>query len=447
MLALKPHQEEAAAFLRARRYAILADPPRLGKTFPTAVVALERLAKYGGHILVVAPTSAKFVWRNAFASFGAGVPCRIIKTTAEAKAHTPATFNGVVIIPWGLLQHAPIQKACVLILDEAHRCQTSANTLSGLGVPMVQLNKRTGAAMKMMAAARSAFALSGTVMLNRPVNLWALLFGLKITRLTWHQYALRFCNGWFSPWGFDTNGASNLPELKALIAPHLLRRTKASVFPNYTPPEFRIVTFDRPIDKREATFNADALLELENPILSIEGLSEILHEAALKKVPDVVEFVSGLLDSEADMKLVVFAYHTDVIAELAAGLKAYRPVTITGATNTALREKRRQIFMTRRECRLVIANIIACSEAIDLSAADTTVFVETTWSPALLEQAAARVENINKAGCAALAYLLTIETSLDHYVLLRILQKMHVIDQVIPQESNPTNPRKKVTAK
>lgn len=420
---LKPHQLIAADFLRDRQRAILADPPRVGKTFPTTVVALERRSP-SGVILIVAPSSAKFVWRDAFYMFSPETPCRVVKTKADAVGALDRGFAGVVVVPWGLLTLVPPDKVDVLILDEVHRMQSKKAL-------------RTKAAMGLMAKAKTVFALSGTVMLNRPINLWALLFGLKIIRMDWFAYAHKFCKAWAAPWGFDTSGASNLPELKAIIKPHLLRRSKSEVFTGYTPPEFRLVTFDRPVQKQESAFDANALSELVNPILSIEGLSELLHEGALKKVPDVIEFVSGLLEEEADMKMVLFAYHVDVIEALAAGLKAYRPVTVTGAVNPELRESRRLIFQNNKACRLFIGNIIACSEGIDLSAADTVGFIETTWSPALLEQAAARVENVNKVDSAALAYLFTIEKSLDHYVLAKLLKKMAIIGQVIPQSSRP----------
>jgi SWI/SNF-related matrix-associated actin-dependent regulator 1 of chromatin subfamily A len=297
--------------------------------------------------------------------------------------------------------------------------------------------QRTKAALRLMKTASRIFALSGTLMNNRPINLWALLTGLKINKRSWYDFAVHFARGWVAPWGFDTSGASNLPELKALVAPHLLRRSKQSVFKNYTPPEFRLVTFDRPVNKRESQFDIAQLAELENPILSIEGLSEIVHETARKKLPDAIDFISGMLDEEPDMKLVVFAYHTDIIDELAAGLKLYRPVTVKGATSPEMREARRNIFMTKPQCRLFIGNIICCAEAIDLSIADTCVFVETTWVPSLLEQAAARVENLGKDDSATLAYLLTIETSLDHHILKRVLQKLSTIKKVIPNESKP----------
>ena len=421
---LKPHQLEAADFLRSRKRAILADPPRLGKTYPTILVALEHLAEHGGCILIVAPSSAKFVWRDATRLFDETVRVQIVKTVAEAKSGMEPCFRKVIIVPWGLLKDMPTVAATVLILDECHRMQS-------------EKAQRTKAALRLMKEADHVYALSGTLMNNRPINLWALLTGLKINKRAWYDYAVHFARGWAAPWGFDTSGSSNLAELKAMVKPHLLRRSKESVFKNYTPPEFRLITFDRPVNKQESKFNADELSELENPILSIEGLSEIVHETARKKLPDAIEFISGLLDEEPDMKLVVFAYHTDIIADLAAGLKAYRPVTVTGATNPTLREKRRQIFMTKPPCRLFIGNIICCAEGIDLSIADTCVFVETTWVPSLLEQAAARVENLGKADSAALAYLLTIETSLDHYVLKRVLEKLSITRKVIPNESKP----------
>lgn len=427
MTVLMPHQLEAVTFLRERKRALLCDPPRLGKTLPTITVALERIA-YAGYVLVVAPSSAKFVWRDATAAVSPAMPCLVMKTEAEVKTGPPKHFSGVIVLPWGLLKLWPLSKTTVLVLDEVHRMQSKTA-------------QRTKAAMKLMAKADAVFALSGTLMMNRPINLWAVLTGLRINKMAWWDYAHHFCKAWIAPWGLDVSGAANLPELKALIKPHLLRRSKAQVFKNYVPPEYRLITFDRPISRRESAFDVKQLTDLPNPIVSIEGLSEVLHEAALKKLPDAIDFISGLLDEELDMKLVVFAYHTDVITELVAGLKQYRPVSVKGDTPAAMREKRRLIFQDRVECRLFIGNIIACSEAIDLSAADTVVFIETTWSSSILEQAAARVENINKPSCAALAYILTIEKSLDHYILQSILKKMKVISQVIPEVSIPNQRR------
>jgi SNF2 family DNA or RNA helicase len=71
------------------------------------------------------------------------------------------------------------------------------------------------------------------------------------------------------------------------------------------------------------------------------------------------------------------------------------------------------------------------SEGVDLSAADTIVFVECTWSTSALEQASSRVENIAKSSVKPLIYILTIRASLDHTVLAKILAKQNIINQII----------------
>jgi SNF2 family DNA or RNA helicase len=81
--------------------------------------------------------------------------------------------------------------------------------------------------------------------------------------------------------------------------------------------------------------------------------------------------------------------------------------------------------------KLIIGNIAAMSEGVDLSAADTIVFVECTWSTSALEQASSRVENINKNGIPPIIYILTIRASLDHNVLAKVLKKLHVVSQII----------------
>ena len=80
---------------------------------------------------------------------------------------------------------------------------------------------------------------------------------------------------------------------------------------------------------------------------------------------------------------------------------------------------------------IIIGNIAAMSEGVDLSAADTIVFVECTWSTSALEQASSRVENINKSGIPPVIYILTIKASLDHNVLAKVLKKLNVVNQII----------------
>jgi superfamily II DNA or RNA helicase len=105
-------------------------------------------------------------------------------------------------------------------------------------------------------------------------------------------------------------------------------------------------------------------------------------------------------------------------------------VVITGETPRPKRDQALASFQSgKTEC--IIGNIAAMSEGVDLSAADTIVFVECTWSTSALEQASSRVENINKSGIPPVIYILTIKASLDHNVLAKVLKNLNVVNHII----------------
>jgi SWI/SNF-related matrix-associated actin-dependent regulator 1 of chromatin subfamily A len=287
---------------------------------------------------------------------------------------------------------------------------------------------RTKAAMHLMKNITHVYALSGTPIPNRPIELWPILHGLGIYRGGWFDFASRYCKLWASPWGMDASGASNIPELKALMKPHVLRRKKEDVFKDYKDPQVSLITFDLPNDKREQQFDADALVANPNALLAFEGLAEIMKEAGMRKVNAASEFIDDLL--QAGEPVVVFAHHKDVVQALQSELKVHKPVTVVGDTPRAQRDKAIEAFQAGKT-KCIIGNIAAMSEGVDLSAADTIVFVECTWSTSALEQASSRVENITKNGIAPVIYILTIRASLDHTVLAKILKKQNIINQII----------------
>jgi SWI/SNF-related matrix-associated actin-dependent regulator 1 of chromatin subfamily A len=403
------HQEESKQFLLQKKRGILADQPRVGKTLPTAAAAIEHLPA-----LVVCPAIAKNVWATAVNKLNPDVPILIVNSKAAAAGLTKQP--GVTIVNYDLLQYLP-EKASfeTLVLDECHRVKNPKAA-------------RTKAALKLMKACKRVYALSGTPIPNRPIELWPILHGLGIYRGGWYDFAARYAKMWQAPWGLDTSGASNIPELKALMKPHVLRRKKEDVFKDYKEPQVSLITFDLPVDKREKQFDVDALVRNPDAMLNFEGLAEIMREAGEKKVAPAAEFVDDLLQSGEPV--VLFVHHKDVAARLMDELKAHKPVMIIGDTPAKARQKALDDFQSGKT-RLIIGNIAAMSEGVDLSAADTIVFAECTWSTSALEQASSRVENVNKNGVQPLIYILTIRASLDHEVLARVLKKQNIVSQII----------------
>jgi SWI/SNF-related matrix-associated actin-dependent regulator 1 of chromatin subfamily A len=406
---LFPHQQEAKLFLLSRRRAILADQPRVGKTLPAAAAALENLP-----VLIVCPAIAKTVWEAAFARLAPNASVIVVNGKREASEPNSAD---ITIINYDVLQYGVtnVDRYKTLVLDECHRIKNPKAA-------------RTKAAMLAMKKVNHVYALSGTPIPNRPIELWPLLNGLGVFRGGWYDFAARYAKLWNAPWGLDSSGSSNLAELKAMMKPHVLRRKKEDIFKDYKEPQVSLITFDLPNDKREQTFDADALMANPNALLAFEGLAEIMREAGMKKVKAASEFIDNLLQSNEPV--VVFAHHKDVVQALQDELKLHKPVIVVGDTPRAKRDQSIAAFQAGKT-KCIIGNIAAMSEGVDLSAADTIVFVECTWSTSALEQASSRVENINKSGIPPVIYILTIKASLDHNVLAKVLKKKNIISQII----------------
>ena len=405
---LFPHQEEARDFLLAKRRCILADQPRVGKTLPAAAAALQHLPA-----IIVCPAIAKTVWEAAFNKIDPSVPVKVINGKKQA---AEIICSGVTIVNYDILSSVTTFSGIkTVVFDECHRLKNNKAI-------------RTKAAMLMMKKIDRVYALSGTPIPNRPIELWPILHGLGIYRGGWFDFAARYAKMWSAPWGMDVSGASNIPELKALMRPHVLRRKKEDIFMDYKQPQVSLVTFDLPVDKREQQFDADALVANPNALMAFEGLAEIMREAGMRKIKAASEFISDLLQSGEP--IVVFAHHKDVVHGLVEELKDHKPVVVVGDTPSAKRTENIAAFQSG-QTKVIVGNIAAMSEGVDLSAADTIVFVECTWSTSALEQASSRVENINKSGVKPVIYLLTIRASLDHNVLAKVLKKQNIVNQII----------------
>lgn len=413
---LFPHQIQARDFLLLRKRAILADAPRVGKTMPAASAAIQHLPA-----LVICPAVVKPGWVKAFAALG--YLAQEIKGRAAAQA---VKAEGIVVINYDLLPDLQqLDGWSTVILDESHRIKTPTA-------------KRTKSAIKIMKATPRVYALSGTPIPNKPIELWPLLHGLGIYKRSWLEFAFRYCKAWNPPWGgLDVSGASNLPELREKLKPHVLRRKREQVFTGYQHPVVSLVELDLPNDRREKAFDADAVAEAvsanPNAILAIDGLSEIMREGGERKAPLAADFIRARIEQEPDEPLVVFAWHKSVVAMLSDSLKQDTPIShvvVTGETSASAKQQAIEDFQAGK-VQVIIGNISSISEGVDLSRANTVIFAESTWQTSALEQASARVENINKQGCAPLIYLLTIRASLDSIVLSKVLKKVGIIEQII----------------
>lgn len=417
-----PHQLEGAKWLEDHPKALLADDMRLGKTRTALLSLLNHLP-----VMIICPASAKGVWRDEIREIDAS----LVIDSATGRSHKFIKRSDILVINYDILSdHLSAKRfparwrGATLAVDECHRAKSTDA-------------KRTRATQFFIEESKRTICLSGTPMPSRTAELWPILHSLGIVRMDQRAFEMRYAAAWQAPWGWDARGSSNLDELRESLRPFMLRRTKQQVFGTYVPYESRIITFDRPPDSRESLFDAEALSRHDNPLKSISGLSEVVKESGLRKIPDAIQFIEDRLRESETGKVCVFFWHKEVGQALQKSLARHKPGFITGQTSTAERERIRKAFRDDQSMAVAGGNILAAGEAIDLSVADTSIFVETSWVPKDVFQAAERTESMAKlGGKASTAYFLTLENSLDHHMLRRILLKQDVIDQVI----RPTNP-------
>lgn len=406
---LRSYQLQALTWLSTRPKAFLALEQGLGKT---AVAAVDISA---GKTLVICPATLKLNWAAELAMWRPDLKVQVI-----LKATTPVdTEADVWIVNYDIISKVNFPPLANLIADESHYLKS----------PQA---KRTKHAVKLIKQTPKVRLLSGTPVVNRPVELFSTLKAIDALKLDYISYGRRYCAGWQTPWGsFDASGASNLNELYEKLSPFMLRMTKAEVLKELPAKSYRVIELDLPICAEEKRL-VKSQIDLPKFSVPFEAIADILKMNAQRKLPLAVEHIENVLRSEE--KVVIFAWHTDIINQLAEALKAYGVVTLTGATPNVKRQANVVAFQScsKESPRVFIGNIKAAGVGITLTASAYVVFVESTWTPADLHQAADRTHRIGQKRSVQID-ILTISKSIDAIQLHKILDKTELITHLVKE--------------
>lgn len=147
------------------------------------------------------------------------------------------------------------------------------------------------------------------------------------------------------------------------------------------------------------------------------------------KVKPLVEALKEEFESGLD-KVVIAAWHTDVIGALADALAKYGVTGVDGSTSAKAREANVRAFQTDPKIRVFIGQIQAAGEAIDLSAAAELIFAESSFVPAQMAQFAMRITNFGQAR-APRVRVATLEGSIDDVIQTSLLRKWAAINSVL----------------
>ena len=421
---LYPFQADGVRFIeRKGGRALIADEMGLGKT----IQALTWLAAHPEKrpALIICPASVKLNWAKE---------CRIwcesdVQVLSGRKPHP--TSAGIVIINYDILPawlgSLAETKWAVMVVDEIHFIKNSKA-------------QRTKAAKKLGKGIPHIIGLSGTPIVNRPIEIYNAAKLIEPGCLPgFFSFIKRYCGAYHDGFGWKYDGASNTDELhKRLTDTVMIRRRKEDVLEDLPAKIRSVIPLDiinrreydraekdflgwlRDIDVEKAT-RAEAALAL----VKIEALKQLTIKG---KIGQCVEWIRDFVETNG--KLVVFSTHKDTIDRLMEEFKTVA-VRYDGSTGSAAREKAIDEFQGNPDVRLFIGNMKAAGVGITLTAASATCFVELGWTPGEHEQAEDRVHRIGQEADSVHAYYLIADRTIEEEISELLDQKRQVLDQVL----------------
>lgn len=419
---LKSYQKEGVKFLLEHPHRLLADDMGLGKTAQVIVAMHQRPFK---RAIIICPASVKYNW------------VRELEKWSDAKPKDIQVIDGgrdvvgdnikYTIVNYALLIKAGIHKQLTsrnyeyLIVDEAHYLKTLNS-------------KRSNAVLAkggLVYNATYKWFLSGTPVLNRPIELFPLLKTMAGSLLKPYDdlvsYGRRFCNGYELDGQWHFNGASNLDDLQERLAPFMLRRTKEEVLKELPPVTESVHRVKVDLGQHPE------LAEVDFPLDEIDGYmpsATVRRLIAEAKVPQVIDFVTQLLESEN--KIVVFTYHRSVTESLARGLEQFGPCLVYGGINAKDKAMAIRAFESDESKRVFIGQITSAGQGIDglQKAASYCVFAEPDWSPGVMDQARDRLRRIGQDH-PVFAYYVVAKGTMEEKMCYVVEAKRSVIRQII----------------
>ena len=415
-------QKEGAQWLTERKVALLADEMGLGKT-AQAITACDLLD--ARRVLVLCPAIARVNWMREWSRFSKrSLSCTVYLKTADART---SSRSDVTICSYDLASGTELSSALsaeswdVCVLDESHYLKN-------------RRAKRTQAVLgRIFGQCTAVWALSGTPAPNNSAELWPLLHAFGVYPQDYWSFVRRYCVFRTTPFGVQITGGRNIPELKRLIAPILLRRRKEAVltqlpkilftnvaieateipaaklineyWPNYKTfaPERQVSVLQEDLVEQSRvleTLVKDIGFRRETSIDILRGVDHKVKSLrrwiGIRKAPNVLKTIRAELDAGAYDKIVIFGVHKTVLEIMHDGLADYGSVLIYGGTPAAKRDRLVRRFQTEPRCRVFVGQVVAAGTAITLTAAHHVAMVEADWTPATNQQAVMRVHRIGQ---------------------------------------------------
>jgi SWI/SNF-related matrix-associated actin-dependent regulator 1 of chromatin subfamily A len=452
----RPYQIAGIEFVLQRPASLIADDMGLGKSVQS--IGLANLKNDIEFMLIICPNTLKLNWRDELGMWLVRkLNWGIVRDNGWPK-------ENIVIINYEQLKkyHDEIRSRQwdLVIADECHFCKNpkAIRTIQVVG------KKERGIWTTTPIEGRYKLALTGTPLLNRPIELFPILNWLDPTIFdNYFRFGLRYANGRKGRFGWDFTGHSNLKELQQKMrSTVMIRRRKDEVLTELPPKIRQIVeipassdtlagilkereTYDRYMDeyfklKEDANLakisdNHEAYLEAVDKLkecksIAFTEMARARHELALVKLPILSNHIKDMLEG-TDEKIVLFAHHHDMINGLASDFQGQCAI-LTGEQDIDEKNEAVLKFVNDPTCRLFLGSIKAAGIGLNKLqlVCSHGIFAEEDWVPAWMTQCEDRLHRFGQTRGVLIQHVV-LEGSMDSMMAKRIVKKQDIYDRTL----------------
>lgn len=338
---------------------------------------------------------------------------------SKSKYHFPVAEKLAELCKKGIIS--------VIAFDECHKSKDPTSLQSR--------------AMSLISAPYMA-AMSGTPLMNNPLDLYFPLSWLGYEKHSFYQFKQHYCTlgGWG---GSQVVGYKNLEEIRALMDEVMLRRLKTEVLD--LPEKLRKIEYVD-MTAKQAQIYKEVYMGVMNELQKIKFsnnplsmmirlrqatgwtgiLSQTVQESA--KMDRMVELIEEI--SASGQKAIVFSNWESMTEVAKNKLKAYNPAYITGNTKADDRMNEVSRFQNDKNCKVIIGTIGAMGTGLTLTAAQNVIFLDSPWNMALKAQAEDRAHRIGTQGTVNVITLVC-KNTIDERIEELVEKKGQIADALV----------------
>jgi SNF2 family DNA or RNA helicase len=500
---LFPYQAVGAAFAAVTNRCMILDEQGTGKTAQmiSALRLLHRVKEHAFPVAVVCPATVKTHWEREFHQWYPGLTVQVVKGSAEQRRKQLKTPAHVYILGYSVLsKHTKLSgygnlalKRCAAcggydpkITDK--NCEAHLRELNDIPFKTVIADEahrllnpkssQTRAVWTISDKATNRFALTGTPVQDNLADYWALLRLVAPEEFPHKQpFIDRYAVTSYNPWGaMEISGVNPLraDELQQVTQPYTRRMLKDIVLshlPPLMPPEHRTVEMTGAQGKAYRDMKKTMMAELSGktlvtttPLVKATRLMQLA--SSYLEVIDPVGPVDPTADATPDVKLsmpsnkitalmddiaggdydgtagrIVFAQSRPLLEMLSKEMtkKGIDHGMVVGGLSDDVRQEAIDNFQNGTT-KWILVSLAAGGAGLTLTAADTMIYLQRSWSSTQQTQSLARAHRIGSEihnSIRQVHYLS--EGSVEFPQLEALNNKTHRIEEILKDNTTLYN--------